>query len=143
MYIMLHISHLLMSPASTNDGDPPAEEDVQYQLHSRRKCIQAALQNVELLIIMETESRPSGAQTMLRNKMSILAVHEALVATAVLSTFLYHFGTWPATTGKTDGVMDRVVARRQKGCGIARPGVPEAGWEHGDGAGKRVLAGLG
>nr|RBQ92291.1 hypothetical protein FVER53263_11795 [Fusarium verticillioides] len=116
MYIMLHISHLLKSPGSAVDGDPPAEEDVEYQLHSRRKCIQAALQNVELFIIMETESRPGGALTVLRNKMSLLAVHEALVATAVLSTFLYHFGTWPATTGETDGIDMTHIEATLRNC---------------------------
>ncbi|KAF5586235.1 fungal specific transcription factor [Fusarium pseudocircinatum] len=116
MYIMLHISHLLESPGSADDGDTPAEEDVEYQLHSRRKCIQAALQNVELLIIMETESRPGGALTVLRNKMSILAVHEALVATAVLSTFLYHFGTWPATNGETDSIDMAHIEATLRNC---------------------------
>ncbi|KAG5750462.1 hypothetical protein H9Q72_011818 [Fusarium xylarioides] len=104
MYIKLHTSHLLKSPRSADDGDPPAEEDVEYELHSRRKCIQVALQSIELLITVETKSRPGGALTVLKNKMFILVVHEALVATAVLSTFLYHFGTGPARTGETDGI---------------------------------------
>ncbi|KAF5546160.1 fungal specific transcription factor [Fusarium phyllophilum] len=104
IYIRLHTSHLLKSPSSADDGDPPAEEDAEHELHSRRKCIQAALQNIELLITTETKSRPGGALTVLKNKMSILVVHKALVATAVLSTFLYHIGTGPATTGETDGI---------------------------------------
>ncbi|KAF5532866.1 fungal specific transcription factor factor [Fusarium mexicanum] len=116
MYIMLHISHLLKSPQSADDGDPPAEQDVEYELHSRRKCIQAALQNIELLIIMETESRPGGALTVLNNKRSILAVHEALVATAVLGTFLYHFGTWPATAGETDGINMAHIEATLRNC---------------------------
>ncbi|KAI7759426.1 hypothetical protein LZL87_013693 [Fusarium oxysporum] len=116
MYIMLHISHLLKSPRSADDGDPPAEEDAEYELNSRRKCIQAALQNVEFLIIMDTESRPGGTLTVLKNKTSILAVHEALVATAVLSTFLYHFGTWPATTGETDGIDMAHIEATLRNC---------------------------
>jgi hypothetical protein len=30
--------------------------------------------------------------------------------------------------------MERVVARRQNGCELARSGVPEVEWEHGDSA---------
>ncbi|KAF4414641.1 fungal specific transcription factor [Fusarium acutatum] len=65
---------------------------------------------------METESRAGGALTVLKNKMSILAVHEALVATAVLSTFLYHFGTWPATTAETDGIDMAHIEAALRNC---------------------------
>ncbi|KAF4345170.1 fungal specific transcription factor factor [Fusarium beomiforme] len=116
MYIMLHICHLLKSPRSANDGEPAAEEDAEYELHSRRECIHAALQNVEFLMIMDAESRPGGTLTVLKNKMSILAVHEFLVATAVLSTFLYHFGTSPMNNGATAGIDMAHIETTLRNC---------------------------
>ncbi|KAL5608703.1 hypothetical protein FOVSG1_003384 [Fusarium oxysporum f. sp. vasinfectum] len=116
MYIMLHISHLLKSPRSADDGDPAAGDDAEYELHSRRKCIHSALQNVEFLIIMDTESRPGGTLTILKNKMSIFAVHESLVATAVLGTFLYHFGPCPATSGVAHGIDIAYIEATLRNC---------------------------
>lgn len=104
MYIMLHICHLLKSPRPAKERGCADDEDVAYEVHSRRTCIHAALQNVECLMLLDSETRPGGALAVLKNKLSTLAVHEFLVATAVLSTFLYRAATSPIHHDKTSGI---------------------------------------
>ncbi|KAF5511090.1 Trichosetin biosynthesis cluster transcription factor TF23 [Colletotrichum siamense] len=93
--IILFQRQLRKVASKSSAGSDSREDHEDWRSTARCKCIEAALEIIKHLVFLDTESQPDGTLTALRSKVSALLVHECLVATAALSTYLYRWSEAP------------------------------------------------
>ncbi|KAE9576497.1 hypothetical protein CGMCC3_g7346 [Colletotrichum fructicola] len=104
--IILYQRQLRKVASTGSSGPGSSEENENWTSAARRKCIEAALEIMKHLLFLDAETQPGGTLTMLRSKVSALVVHECLVATAALSTYLYRWSDAPAVD-ESEGAVSK------------------------------------
>ncbi|KAF4820686.1 Trichosetin biosynthesis cluster transcription factor TF23 [Colletotrichum siamense] len=93
--IILYQRQLRKRASTSSAGGGSSVDHEDWTSAARCKCIEAALEIIKHLVFLDTESQPGGTLTAVRSKISALVVHEGLVATAALSTYLYRWSEAP------------------------------------------------